>query len=106
MRNWRKQNLDKVKEYMKRTNLRARFRAETTNGNKCVICGKVERIIFHEIHGKKHPANPACRYKYLLSHPEDFVPLCFPHHEAIHRFAKIKNNKTAQKLVKLINVES
>lgn len=55
-------------------------------GNKCQICNSIEKIRFHEIHGKKHETGTT----YILKQYKDFVPLCLSCHNDIHRFIRKK----------------
>jgi len=53
-------------------------------GNKCLFCGFKGKILFHEIHGRKHNLSAY----YILEHIENFIPLCFPCHNSLHKTAK------------------
>jgi hypothetical protein len=51
-------------------------------GEKCIVCDTTKRLVFHEIHGKRHDEN--CRLNFYLAHPQDFITLCYYHHKFIH----------------------
>jgi len=57
-------------------------------GDRCILCGKTPQtnqgFAFHEIYGEKHPYSGSSRLKYILEHPEDFVPLCRKCHTGVH----------------------
>ena len=62
-------------------------------GPTCVLCGatpkkgKRRRTVYHEIHGKKHPAH----LNYIITHPEDFVTLCQRCHITVHALMTLFN---------------
>ena len=82
---WRLKNLKHVKEhdkkYYQKNRERILLRKEKREialkrelneqiGNTCIICGKIERLCFHEIHGKPHKK---LGYRYILNHKENFT---------------------------------
>ena len=83
-RKWNKANPEKYKARMARqtkkiANLYTSLRKEM--GNICDLCGKpYKRMEFHEKNHRSHPLNSV----WIRDHPEDFVLLCKPCHEAAH----------------------
>jgi len=52
-------------------------------GSNCIVCGSEKRTIYyHEKKFAKHSYSKA----YILSHKNDFVPICFRCHRTIHHF--------------------
>jgi hypothetical protein len=88
---WRKENRNWLNEQSrKRSKARHKLVIDYCGG-RCVLCGRSEEetksaLIIHELRGRKHP-NPllAKGVSYILSHSNDFVVLCRPHHATIHR---------------------
>lgn len=81
-----------------------RKRQELLNliGNSCVVCGSKEKLVIHEIHGKKHPMSCGrtnIYFNYVKLHVSDFATLCRRCHREIHYLAT-KNRKKAIELVK------
>jgi hypothetical protein len=67
--------------------------------NKCKICKRVGITLHaHEIHGqhKKEEKNPNC----ILKHIDDFILLCKPCHDTVHRYHLFK--KEIEELDKLL----
>jgi hypothetical protein len=61
------------------------------------------RLMFHEIHGKKHPMPSQMNkryFDYLKTHYRDFVTLCYFHHTYLHQFAKLRKLKLFLLLIK------
>lgn len=96
MKKWRARNKKHTRKYdaqpWRRANHRAyikkqynEMRAELflTIGKQCVFCKHSGRIYFHEIHGKPHLANMN-GLTYMRKHADDFVPLCYNCHKAVH----------------------
>lgn len=67
-------------QYRRDYTKRLKEKIQTLLGNKCVVCGKTEKLVAHEIHGKPH----AKRVHYILNHIEDFVLVCYSCHNGIH----------------------
>jgi hypothetical protein len=65
-------------------------------GSRCLICGTLENIHFHEIHGEPHDETNLWQ---TLKRPQDFVPLCFPHHKLIHFLATAQSDKELERAV-------
>jgi len=42
-------------------------------------------VSFHEKHGNSHDYHTVPKLRYILTHPDDFVPLCRHHHILTHR---------------------
>lgn len=95
-------NVEKYRKYQREWSKKRRKEVEKIIGTQCLICGSTKKVCFHEIHGKPHPH---ARYRYVLNHPEDFVPLCFDCHEALHRYVKIKNKKKFEELAKTVTIK-
>lgn len=56
---------------------------------KCYICGAVNPEIklgvhLHQKDGKVHNYDKVYKLKYILEHPDEFVPLCRSHHKRVH----------------------
>lgn len=100
-REWRNQNREKVRkssrrryhenivhyrQYAKNWKRKQREEIKRKLGSKCVICGKTEKLVAHEVHGKPHNQT---KYWFTLKHIEDFVLLCKKHHEMVHALAKL-----------------
>jgi predicted HNH restriction endonuclease len=69
-------------------------------GKTCVACSlTTDAIIFHEVHGKKHPYPSQ---NYILSHIEDFVPMCRSCHSLLHRLIRKTNLSKIIELAKKI----
>ena len=80
-----------------------RTELEIVIGNKCIVCGSTKHIVFHEIHGKKHPlprGDSKRIHFFMLEHKEDFVPLCFKCHSTIHYLA-FQNREKAIELIRI-----
>jgi hypothetical protein len=67
-------------------------------GDKCVICGSIKHLCFHEIHGIPHKNTQSYFY---LKHPENFVTLCNLHHKLIHMLGEM-SYKEAFKILLLV----
>lgn len=57
---------------------------------KCFFCGKTDKqprlgVSFHEKHGNSHDYHTVPKLRYILAHPDAFVPLCRHHHILAHR---------------------
>jgi len=81
---------------------KVREKIEGLLGNTCSICGYKpkkgqRRLQSHEIHGKKHESS----VYYILSHIEDFVPLCKTCHQTVHFYHLYK--KQFEKLEKILS---
>lgn len=75
-----------------RHNLRSE--SEKKIGNKCILCGSPENIVFHEINGKPHVMGDwKARELYFLKNSEDFVPICRKQHNLIHQLAVTLHSK-------------
>jgi len=84
-----------VKEYQRK------IRQQLLNiiGDKCFICNSTSRICFHEIHGIPHKN---CKPNFYLSHPQDFIPLCYYHHKLIHALNDL-SPESREKVNKLLD---
>lgn len=68
-------------------------------GTFCKICGNSKRRIhYHEIHGIKHTYD----YHYILTHLEDFIPLCCRCHNVLHYLFNLPEEQQKE-LLKLNN---
>jgi len=65
-------------------------------GFRCIICGSTENIIFHEIHGEEHDTGNLWA---TLKRPQDFLPLCFPHHKLVHFLATVQSDKELERAI-------
>jgi hypothetical protein len=66
-------------------------------GDRCLICGRKDSLVFHEKHGKPHLNN----LNVFLKNPKDFIPLCIIHHRTIHEIAKLSEEEFS-KLISLV----
>lgn len=118
LRNYRKTHPEYAKKGNEQTKLRAKKRRATNPelqhekdnlqheklrerllnqfGERCLICGSTEDIHFHEIYGEPHDS--ANLYQ-TLKRPQDFVPLCFPHHKLVHFLATVQSDKELERAV-------
>ena len=73
-------------------------------GNKCVVCQTEQTLLFHEVNGNSHDLNTKNRlYSYILSHLNDFVPICRKHHLLLHHLARsLKSASEQEKFVELL----
>jgi len=101
---WHRETYRKYKKKYNKRNKRNREilkeKALKFIGSICIICGSTERrLIFHEIHGKKHILS----MKYYSEHAKDFVPICQRHHQFVHDLASLPKEKI-EKIMELIEV--
>jgi hypothetical protein len=118
LRNYRKTHPEYAKKANEQSKLRARKRRATNPegekqkanlrheklrqkllliiGSRCIICNSTENIIFHEIYGKEHDTGNLWT---TLKRPQDFLPLCFPHHKLIHFLTTIQSDKELERAV-------
>lgn len=59
----------------------------------CTICGKQDNqsilgVSFHEIHGHRHEYHSIFKFRYIIAHYQDFVPICKAHHVKIHNLMR------------------
>lgn len=59
----------------------------------CFLCGMVDPSVrigacFHEKHGNKHEYHRIAELRYVLTHPDDFIPLCRGDHQMSHMLMK------------------
>lgn len=85
-KDYRKRKKEHLNEYAKKLRKRKRKEIMKQIGDKCIVCGSSQKIRFHEIHGKEH--HDYSRYGYVLSHIEDFVPMCRDCHRALHQLGE------------------
>lgn len=64
-------------------------------GKSCILCNSKEKLLFHEIHGQKHPDD----LTYILKHHENFVTLCKRCHLGFH----LTTDSNTEKFVQLKN---
>jgi hypothetical protein len=60
---------------------------------KCSICGAVNPhvklgVFLHQKDGKVHNYDKVYKLKYILEHPDEFVPVCNSHHRRAHFLLK------------------
>jgi len=60
---------------------------------RCFLCGMVDPSVrigacFHEKHGNKHEYHRVAELRYVLAHPDDFIPLCRGDHQMSHMLMK------------------
>ena len=55
-------------------------------GSECLLCKSTERIHLHNIYANHHERGQlnAKRFQYYIEHKDEFVPLCYRCHMAIH----------------------
>lgn len=88
------------RDYSNKAYQKIQLRIDQILGIKCVICGRTDTLICHEIHGKPH----SFRRNYILSHPEDFARLCRRCHNHLHYLTTRTNISIDVLLVKLIHI--
>lgn len=72
---------------------------------KCFLCGEIDPTVgigacFHEKNRKNHDYHRVGEFKYILAHPQDFVPLCRGDHQMTHML--MRKGFTWNEIVKLI----
>ena len=76
-----KRYLKEKKEWYTKYRVETKKQVVSILGIKCSICEKsTKKILFHEIHFKKHQIN----YPFILKHLEDFIPICYKCHLVLH----------------------
>ncbi len=97
-------NLERFRKEGREDYREQRKKALELIGDKCLVCGYSGRkLTFHEIHGKNHDKN----MKYLIEHPKDFVPLCYPHHRLLHFLFSLspEDHKVYKRLLRSLTKE-
>lgn len=76
--------------YKLRLAIKPSYRAELleTLGNECVICGTTQKIVLHEIHGRKHPNLSMTPKAVFLKEGFEFTPVCRTCHTILSLLAK------------------
>jgi len=67
-------------------------------GTECKLCDSRKNLVYHEVHGKRHPIN----YHYILSNKKDFVCLCVRCHLFIHKVGLIPKRVESIELINLL----
>ena len=100
-RNYRPQHREELRINNEKYHKRMREKIREEIGIICIICGSNNEIHYHEIHGKKH----SYTQYYILTHSEDFVPLCNHCHLILHHYSLLENKKiNFEKLNQLVNI--
>jgi len=88
---WREKHKEKLRKYRKKNRDKVNKLKNKIFGNKCKICGKNNKLVLHEIHGRKHPELKSLKVILSLS-PKDFIRLCKFCHEILHRLKERNGN--------------
>lgn len=97
-KDWRKKNRLHSNKWSKEYEQKCRKECEELIGNRCIICGSLNSICFHEIHGKKHPRH-GCSIRH---HSQDFIPICKRHHIALHLLIEAQKLGVFDKVLELL----
>lgn len=94
-----KNNREEWNKYQREYYRKRKARLQKIIGEKCILCGSTNNIVFHEIHGRQHwEVNYIRNFKYILSHKEDFVSMCRTCHSTLHNFARRFSRKIVSKV--------
>jgi hypothetical protein len=88
---WRQKNREKYKAIQRKKLEKLLKEYRNAFPKVCFLCGSTKHIELHEKNGKKHPKIFTMRERYVLKHKDDFVPLCKPCHQMVHRMMKVFN---------------
>jgi hypothetical protein len=94
-RDWREKNADYWRDYNQKLRQKQRRAVLDLLGGKCVLCNRKDsetKLIVHQRFGKPHGTS----YVRMLTHMEDFVVLCLPHHSMVHR---LKNTERLEAMI-------
>lgn len=86
---YRENHREQINKHRRERYAKLKKESQKAIGTMCRICHTEQHIENHEIHGKEHPYSGLEQKKYLIKHPEDFIPLCKEHHQLISRFEKL-----------------